>query len=203
MLILTCGMFFEKEVATENEGVDFEKGMYAHLHTRINSWKKLHAEPVCFFRNKKKLSKALLTCTFIIPWLLNSFHLPSYSSELSKRSTLRLLLMCLEALREEFSWWDWEGISRKLWSLVKLYQRIWIRNLDQNLTKRFSFQNVQNKVFGILKMFKNNMKFTRAACWINLKISNRDNNTTSFPIFLCYHHYWLLLWCYYWRSFML
>ena len=30
------------------------------------------------------------------PWLLNSFDLPSYGSELRKRYTLRLFLMCLE-----------------------------------------------------------------------------------------------------------
>ena len=35
-----------------------------------------------------------------------------------------------------------------------------------------------NKIFKILKMFKCNMKFTIAACWINSKISNRDKNTT-------------------------
>ena len=28
----------------------------------------------------------------------------------------------------------------------------------------FFFQNVQNEILKILKMFKNNMKFTRAAC---------------------------------------
>ena len=35
-------------------------------------------------------------------------------------------------------------------------------------------QNIQNEILKILKMFKNNLKFTRAACWINSKISNRD-----------------------------
>ena len=29
---------------------------------------------------------------------------------------------------------------------------------------QFFLQNIQNKNFKILKMFKNNMKFTRAAC---------------------------------------
>ena len=46
-------------------------------------------------------------------------------------------------------------------------------------------------------MFKNNMKFTRAACWINAKISNRDKNTTL-TIFLFCHCYWSL-WCNYWK----
>ena len=40
----------------------------------------------------------------------------------------------------------------------------------------FFLQNMQNE---ILKMFENNMKFTRAACWINSKIIIRDKNTHS------------------------
>ena len=32
---------------------------------------------------------------------------------------------------------------------------------------QFFLQNAQNEIFKILKMFKYNMKFTRAACWIN------------------------------------
>ena len=76
-----------------------------------------------------------MTCSFILS-LLNSFDLPSYSSESRKRYTLSLLLMCLEVLGEWFScfpWIDWEEFSRKLLSLVKLYQRIWTWNCDQNL----------------------------------------------------------------------
>ena len=41
---------------------------------------------------------ALLTCTFI-PWSLNFFDLSTCNSELRKRYTLRILLMCLEARR--------------------------------------------------------------------------------------------------------
>ena len=76
-----------------------------------------------------------MTCSFILS-LLNSFDLPSYSSESRKRYTLSLLLMCLEVLGKWFScfpWIDWEEFSRKLLSLVKLYQRIWTWNCDQNL----------------------------------------------------------------------
>ena len=47
-------------------------------------------------------------------------------------------------------------------------------------------------------MFKINMKFTRAACWINSNISNRDNSST-FMIFLCCHYCRLLLCRNYWR----
>ena len=44
---------------------------------------------------------------------------------------------------------------------------------------QFFLQNVQNKIFKIFKMFKNNIKFTRAAYWINSKISNKDKKPDS------------------------
>ena len=48
----------------------------------------------CFLITKKNISfKFLFTFK---PWLLNSFDLPSYGSELRKRYTLRLYVMCLE-----------------------------------------------------------------------------------------------------------
>ena len=58
------------------------------------------------------------------------------------------------------------------------------------------------KVFKILKMFKYNTKFIRAACWINSKISYKDKNTTLM-IFLFCKYCLPLLWCNYWRSLML
>ena len=39
---------------------------------------------------------------------------------------------------------------------------------------QFFLQNVQNVIFKILKMFKDNTKFTTSACWINSKIRKRD-----------------------------
>ena len=63
-------------------------------------------------------------------------------------------------------------------------------------------QNVQNEIFKILKMFKYNMKFTRAASWINSKISNRDKNITLVIFSFC-HYCWSLLWCNYWSSLMM
>ena len=63
----------------------------------------------------------------------------------------------------------------------------------------FFLQNVPNEIFKIFKMFENNMKFTRAACWINSKISNRDKNTTLI-IFLFCHSCLLLSWYNYWKS---
>ena len=50
-------------------------------------------------KNLGCISKALLTYA-VIPSLFNSFDLPSYSSELRKRYTLKLL--CLENLNEGF-----------------------------------------------------------------------------------------------------
>ena len=66
----------------------------------------------------------------------------------------------------------------------------------------FFLQNVQNVIFKVLKMFKNNKKFTRPACWINSKIGNRDKNTT-FMILLFRHYCWSVLWRNYWRNLML
>ena len=103
-----------------------------------------------------------------------------------------------------FSGRGWKGVRRKLLPLI-YWIWIWIWNLYQNLIiallkvavcsvlfqklytilrkKEPARQEIcnfflQNGVFQILKMFKNNMKFTRKACWINSKISHRNRNTT-------------------------
>ena len=60
-------------------------------------------------------------------------------------------------------------------------------------------QNVEYEIFKIFKTFRNNMKFTRAAYWINSKKRNSDKNTTLI-IFLSCHYCWSLLWCNYWKS---
>ena len=60
----------------------------------IGDWRKFHTELVYFFitflMTKKKLLRALLTCTFI-RLLMNSFDLHSYSSKSRSRYTFRLL----------------------------------------------------------------------------------------------------------------
>ena len=66
----------------------------------------------------------------------------------------------------------------------------------------FFLQNVQGEIFKTFKMFKNNMKFNRAACWMNSKLSNRDKNTRLI-IFLFCQYCWLLLWCNYWKAWKL
>ena len=53
-------------------------------------------------------------------------------------------------------------------------------------------QNVQNEIFKILKMFENNMKFTRVGCWINSEISNRDkapHSWYSYFVTIAGHYY--------------
>ena len=142
-----------------------------------------------------------------------------------------MLLLCLEVLGERLSCFpgrSWEGVCRKLLSLVKPYHGFWIWNIDQNLNIallimavstvlsksftqcsrkkeptsqgmcKFSLQNFQNETFKIFKMFKNNMKFIRVACWINSKISKRDKSN-ALVIFLFCHYCWSLLWCNYWK----
>ena len=63
-------------------------------------------------------------------------------------------------------------------------------------------QNIQNEIFKILEIIKNNMKFTLAVCWINSKISNKRKNTALVILLFC-HYCWSLLWCNYWRSLLL
>ena len=66
----------------------------------------------------------------------------------------------------------------------------------RDFSTQFFPENVENE------MFKYNIKFTRAACWINSKMSNRNKNTTLI-IFLFCRYYWLISRCNYWRSLML
>ena len=80
----------------------------------------------CFFVDKNIAFKSsfdryfhsLIIKFFWFAWL------QFYSSESTKRCTLKLFLMSLETLRKGFLRQVWEGISRKLWFLVKLYQRV-------------------------------------------------------------------------------
>ena len=46
--------------------------------------------------------------------------------------------------------------------------------VHEETDSQFLFQNIQGEVCE----FKNNLRFTRAAWWINSKTSNRDNSTT-------------------------
>ena len=105
--------------------------------------------------------------------------------------------------------------------LVKLYQRILISNLDQNLIKASQvmavcimlFMQFQGKkeptksIFQCFKLdfryfgknFRNMTKFNRLACWINSKIRNRVSNNILM-MFICCHYCCSLLWGNYWRS---
>ena len=73
------------------------------------------------------------------------------------------------------------------------------KRVQKSSDMHFFLQNVPNEIFKTFRMFENNMKFTRAACWINSKIGNWDKSTTVI-IFLFCHYCWSLLWCIYWKS---
>ena len=164
-----------------------------------------------------------MTCIFIRS-LLNSSDLPSYISKLSKRYTIRLLCCwCVQKCwGKGFSGRHWEevcrtfgrGFSSKAVSevlgmkygftnrgclhcpILKTLHGFQKKRAHKSRDMQFFVQNVQNETFEIFKMLKNNMKFTRAACWVNSKLSHRDKNTT-FTIFLFFHYCWSLLWCIY------
>ena len=100
---------------------------------------------------------------------------------------------------------DWDWITRNLLSLVKLYQSVWIWNMDQNLSMVSIIVSVfytvlsktlQGKRYAIFP--SKFMKLTRAACWINSKISNKDKNNTLMIYLFC--RYCLSLCCNHWRS---
>ena len=64
---------------------------------------------------------------------------------------------------------------------------------------QFFLQNIQNKIFKILKMFINNMKFTRTACWLNSKISNKEKNATLmilYYVIIVGHYYGIIIECF-------
>ena len=53
-------------------------------------------------------------------------------------------------------------------ALHAFQQKTYLKSRDM----QFSPQNVSNEIFKIFKVFENNMKFIRAACWINMVINN-------------------------------
>ena len=87
-------------------------------------------------------------------------------------------------------------------AILKALHGLQKKRAHKSRDMQFLLQNVQNDLLQndlkIFRMFKNNMKFTRAACWFNSKISNRDKYITLIT-FLCYY-YWSFLWCNYWKS---
>ena len=197
----------------------FWDGGYRHLCTPVLEDEVNFMQIVCslvFLLIKKSFKK--------LSWsVLLSLHYSVQNQR--KRSTLSVLL-CLEALEKGFSCFlggtDWEVVNKNLLSLEKLYKKIWIWNLNQFLIMavctailkvykardmQFFLQIVQNKIFKILMfkkiliIFKYNVKLTRAVCWINSKISNRDKSARL--IFLICHYSWSLLWYNYRRSLML
>ena len=94
--------------------------------------------------------KTALTCTFI-PLLFSSFDLTSYSSELRKRYTPSLLLMCLEAISEGFLF-AWERPKRSLYETIVSSKAVPVdlnMNLYQNLIIALLIVNVCIRFYGI------------------------------------------------------
>ena len=123
--------FFEKDKAAENGSVNFEIAdidTFAYLHWSL---KKISCRTCllsyCFFGYKIWFLKALFISTFILTLL---------SSELRKKIHTKAVIDVSRGTGGRnflFFRRNWEGVCRNLLSLVKLYQRIWIWNLDQNL----------------------------------------------------------------------
>ena len=111
--------FFEKDEAAENGGAHFEIvdiGSSAYLY-----W---------------KLKEISCRACLLLNFFDMCFHPPIIEFRIEEKYTVRLLLTCLESLEEGFSCFpgrDLEGLSRNILSPVKLYQRIWIWDLDHYL----------------------------------------------------------------------
>ena len=85
------------------------------------------------------------------------------------REHLRWLLLLIVAICTVLFW--------KLYIVFKKKRALKSRDMQ------FFLQNVPNEIFKIFEMFENNMKFIRATCWVNSKISSRDKDTALILIF--------------------
>ena len=121
-------------------GIDFEIGdigTSTHLYFRL---KKVSYKACLlfdyFFGDKKIAFKSSFNPYFHL-FIIEFFWFAYLQFRIEEKVHIKiLLLMCLEALGEGLSCFhgrDWEGVCRKILSVVKLYQRFWIWNVDQNL----------------------------------------------------------------------
>ena len=107
-LDLRVEMFFGKERAAENGGVNFELediGNSAHLYW---SWRNFHANPVSssflmFFGDEKWLLKALLTCTKAVAVDFNMKFISKFNHGFTNRSHLHcaILKLCTVLKKKE------------------------------------------------------------------------------------------------------
>ena len=87
--------FHKFEIFHNHGGIyRFERKFNKNYRERWNPNNLMQNLPGFWWQKKNVEFKFLFTFN---PWLLNSFRLPSYGSELRKRYTLRLLLICLDA----------------------------------------------------------------------------------------------------------
>ena len=110
---LRVEIYFEKERSAENGGVNFEIGNIdtsAYLYWRLKKtpWRAC-LRFFAFLVTKNQLFKALLTSTFI-PSLLNSFDLPSYSSESKKKYTQVVVYISRDA-EGRVLFFSWERLG--------------------------------------------------------------------------------------------
>ena len=94
--------------------------------------------------------------------------------------------------------YDFTNLGYLHCAILKALHRSQEKRVHKSKDMQFFLQNVPNEIFKIFEMLENNLKFTRAACWINSKISKREN--TTLIIFLFCHYCWSLLWCNHWKS---
>ena len=79
--------------------------------------------------------------------------------------------------------------------IVPVYTVLFYKHTKQEICY-FSFQKFKNEIFKTIKMFKCNMKFTRAACWINSKMSSRNkkpHSWYSYFVTLVGHYYGVII----------
>ena len=83
-------------------------------------------------------------------------------------------------------------------AILKALHNFLARRTHKSRDMRFFFQNVQNEIFKIFKMFKRQHEIHQSSL-LNPKISNKDKNTTLIIFVFC-HYCCSLLWGNYWKS---
>ena len=88
------------------------------MHICIGGWRKFHAEPLCFFIIFwwQKIAFESSLDVYFHPFIIEFFWLAQLQFKMKEKIHAK----------QRFSCFSWEGIGREIFSLVKLYLRIWI-----------------------------------------------------------------------------